>query len=162
MKKLNVSQGSRFGNLTIIKEVSPHITDIRSYRKFLCRCDCGNEVEVLLDSLRNGKTTSCGCYRVSKAKEVNQKTNIFMVRGDEVIGFTSKAEPFRIDFEDLEKVKDYCWCKDGNYFKTRMNDTTVFLHRFILNLNEDEKVKFVNKDTTDIRKQNLKITKNKY
>lgn len=28
-----------------------------------CRCDCGNELEVLLPSLRRGNTKSCGCWQ---------------------------------------------------------------------------------------------------
>ncbi len=28
-----------------------------------CKCDCGNEKDVLTSSLKNGKSTSCGCFR---------------------------------------------------------------------------------------------------
>lgn len=30
---------------------------------WLCKCDCGKEVEVLQKSLTTGNTTSCGCSR---------------------------------------------------------------------------------------------------
>ena len=32
-----------------------------------CRCDCGNEVDVVGKSLRNGSTHSCGCLNVESA-----------------------------------------------------------------------------------------------
>ena len=32
-------------------------------RRWLCRCDCGNEVSVATGSLRCGETQSCGCLR---------------------------------------------------------------------------------------------------
>ena len=83
------------------------------------------------------------------------------MRGSEVIGFTTKSEPFKLDFEDLNKVKNYCWCKDGKYFKACVKNTTIYLHKFILNLGKGEKVNFINKDTSDFRKSNLKIIKNK-
>ncbi len=161
MRKINVTAQSKFGKLTVIKEVAPLTTQIRSYRKFLCKCECGNEVEVLLDSLRSGRTTSCGCYRAQKSGEINKKSNLFIVQGSEVIGFTTKSEPFKLDFEDLNKVKNYCWCKDGKYFKACVKNTTIYLHKFILNLGKGEKVNFINKDTSDFRKSNLKIIKNK-
>lgn len=99
MRKINVTAQSKFGKLTVIKEVAPLTTQIRSYRKFLCKCECGNEVEVLLDSLRSGRTTSCRCYRARKSGEINKKSNLFIVRGSEVTGFTAKSEPFKLDFE---------------------------------------------------------------
>lgn len=49
--------GQRFGSLVAVK-VSGKGTD---GRKWLCRCDCGNEVVVSQIKLRKGLKTSCGC-----------------------------------------------------------------------------------------------------
>lgn len=67
--------GSRFGRLVTeyIVSYNPVI-----YR---CKCDCGNEVDVLRTSLVSGSTTSCGCYR----KEYVSSKNInlsYLVRND--------------------------------------------------------------------------------
>ena len=43
----------RFGKLTLLKEVSPDI--------FLCKCDCGNKVEVWRSLLDNNVKRHCGC-----------------------------------------------------------------------------------------------------
>lgn len=52
--------GQRFGRL-----VALHPTrvpdDTRSSYNWLCRCDCGKELEVNAQSLASGNTTSCGC-----------------------------------------------------------------------------------------------------
>lgn len=56
-KRIEVNQGDRYNKLTIVKEVFT-----KSRRAFLCRCDCGNETEVILNNLRTGNVTSCGCY----------------------------------------------------------------------------------------------------
>lgn len=42
--------------------------------RWLCRCVCGNEVEVLGDSLRSGNTMSCGCLQkenTSKSRRID-------------------------------------------------------------------------------------------
>lgn len=51
-----VNSGERYGRLTIVKEI-----ENSRPRKILCKCDCGNHTTVLLSSLRNGNTRSCGC-----------------------------------------------------------------------------------------------------
>lgn len=50
--------GQRYSKLLVLKRTER----VRSGRyKWLCRCDCGSEVEVYNDSLRTGNTKSCGC-----------------------------------------------------------------------------------------------------
>jgi len=49
----------RFGRLVVLrraKTIKKHIT-------WLCRCDCGNEVEVYMSGLKSGDSKSCGCLR---------------------------------------------------------------------------------------------------
>lgn len=58
--------GKRFGRLIAIKRVTP-IGEPKT--KWLCKCDCGNEVEVYITYLTTGDTLSCGCFK----KELEQK-----------------------------------------------------------------------------------------
>ena len=51
--------GQRIGRLTVIKQVPSASTNAR----WLCKCDCGNEITVLGTTLRRGESQSCGCYR---------------------------------------------------------------------------------------------------
>ncbi len=64
MAKLQIKTGERYNKLTIIQEVEPKIYkgNNRKYRKFLCKCDCGNEKIVFYNSLKTNNTISCGCY----------------------------------------------------------------------------------------------------
>jgi hypothetical protein len=57
-----------FGRLKVIKRL-PVIknTNKKPRSKWLCQCSCGNTVEVLMDCLMNGHTTSCGCLRKETA-----------------------------------------------------------------------------------------------
>lgn len=41
----------------------------KTNRSFVrCKCDCGNEIEVLFYNLKNGNSKSCGCLQKEKAK----------------------------------------------------------------------------------------------
>lgn len=52
--------GERYGMLTILSTHSKEVWN-RKYKFAICRCDCGNEVELKTSYLRNGHTSSCGC-----------------------------------------------------------------------------------------------------
>ena len=66
-KKLDLI-GQRFGRLVVIKEEG---RDQNGRVLLQCKCDCGNEVIVRSDSLRNGSCKSCGCLRKELSSERN-------------------------------------------------------------------------------------------
>ncbi|WP_437764924.1 hypothetical protein WMF27_32715 [Sorangium sp. So ce281] len=57
-KRSSIHEGDRFGRLMVVSEAAKHP---KQGRRWLCRCDCGGETEVLASNLRSGRTTSCGC-----------------------------------------------------------------------------------------------------
>lgn len=60
--KAKVIKGDTYGKLIIINEVEPSVTPSgNKYRRFMCKCECGNEKSILLGHLRSGKIKSCGC-----------------------------------------------------------------------------------------------------
>lgn len=67
MKKIDMTgwkmseHGVPDSELTVIKEVNPHITKGGTKQiQYLCKCSCGKEVIVRGSHLRNGNTKSCG------------------------------------------------------------------------------------------------------
>lgn len=69
--------GKKFGRLTVIKRVK---NDKRQQSRWLCRCDCGNEIIVDRTnlSINKIKTFSCGCWRKEKSTKHNKhRTNIY-------------------------------------------------------------------------------------
>ena len=61
--------GQRFGRLVVIS----YNKDISKQKKgahWNCKCDCGNEKVVWSRHLKSGNTTSCGCYKKEKMKEI--------------------------------------------------------------------------------------------
>lgn len=64
-QEIEVKSGDKYGRLTIVKEVEPHLSPTnRKIRKFECVCECGNITNVILSNLRRKirNTNSCGCY----------------------------------------------------------------------------------------------------
>lgn len=56
---LHIEEGQRFGRLTIIKEIPAR----NHKRRFLCKCDCGEEKVIALKLLTQGEAKSCGCKK---------------------------------------------------------------------------------------------------
>ena len=82
-KKVDMT-GRPIGRLLVIEECGRSSNGKVLWR---CRCECGNEVTVLGDNLRNEHTTSCGCYRRERAAESHTKhgmckTHIYFVWND--------------------------------------------------------------------------------
>lgn len=70
-KKAEDLVGRVFGRLTVIKRVKNKVAPNGiSYVTFLCKCSCGNYIEVRADNLRNGHTKSCGCLRAETVKKI--------------------------------------------------------------------------------------------
>ena len=60
MAKMIDLTGQRFGHLVAIKPTEKRAEKGTSVF-WLCECDCGNQKEISGQSLRDGRTTSCGC-----------------------------------------------------------------------------------------------------
>lgn len=73
--------GNRYGRLVAIEKVD---NDRNNHKRWLCKCECGNEAIVLENDLVTGKTRSCGCYykdtRTTSAKtHGGSKTRLFHI-----------------------------------------------------------------------------------
>jgi hypothetical protein len=69
MSRLIDLTGQKFGRLTVIG------FSHRKFKKlyFYCKCDCGAKVVVRSDCLKDGNTTSCGCFHKEKVKSMMTK-----------------------------------------------------------------------------------------
>jgi hypothetical protein len=74
----------RFGRWTVINRTENRIT--KSGRKLIyynCKCDCGNEKEVAVTSLRSGNSVSCGCWKKElSVKNYHKPLNIGSIFGE--------------------------------------------------------------------------------
>lgn len=70
--------GKTFGSLTVVKRLEKNPSLASRCIRYLCKCECGKEVEVNGNSLRTGHTTSCGCSR----KGINTKDLTNLTSGE--------------------------------------------------------------------------------
>lgn len=72
MTRIQDITGQKFGRLTA-KEYM--FTDKGKSSTWLCQCECGNTLSVVLSTLRNGSTQSCGCLRLESLRKKNTTHN---------------------------------------------------------------------------------------
>lgn len=63
----------KYGRLTVLKTCLKPISNGKRTTFAWCRCDCGNEKEIRLSSLKSGNTKSCGCLEHEKLVKRNTK-----------------------------------------------------------------------------------------
>lgn len=76
MGKLIDLTGKRFGRLTVIER--DYETQRKKNNKYVywkCKCNCGNDTSVNSESLRQGKTKSCGCLIIENGR-MNTSENL--------------------------------------------------------------------------------------
>lgn len=100
--------GKRFGRLVV---QALDTTKTKAY--YICKCDCGNEVVVIRNSLLDGMTRSCGCLHRDRCSSddswfINKKFNKLTV----------------IDFAYIKNHRKYyrCICDCGNLTVSRGSD----------------------------------------
>ena len=74
-------EGQRFGKLVVIKRVGTQVQGNGDKKSlWLCRCDCGTEIEVIGKNLLNGNTQSCGCVQSRGELAVREYLNKIKVK----------------------------------------------------------------------------------
>lgn len=92
-------RGKTFGKLKVI-EKDPDSKPGKA--KWICECKCGNIVSVLSDSLRNGKTRSCGCARSQIKHDLTNQT----------FGFLKVIEPVKNERIKGNETRWKCLCQN--------------------------------------------------
>lgn len=117
--------GKRFGELTVIKRES-----YGTHASFLCKCSCGNAVSVRGDSLRRGKTVSCGCLKSTpqKAKQLKDSRHIVDHTSDVFFkGTVSKNSTTGINGVTIVKgrYRAYIGYKNKTYLLITTDDLSI-------------------------------------
>ena len=95
--------------------------------------------------------------------QYTRKYNKYYFLKDYVVGIVNNTDcEFYIDHEDYSKICQYTWCENSKgYIYASINGKRVFLHRFIMNVqNASVLIDHKNHITIDNRKSNLRIVTN--
>lgn len=103
--------GQRFGNLEVIEFTQRNESGKLMYK---CKCDCGNEIEVIGQNLKNGNTKSCGCYR--------KRANTSRLTKDEAGRVYGRLSVLEYDFNRDNEAWWKCQCECGNIVSVRGAD----------------------------------------
>lgn len=101
--------GHRFGRLVVLSRSA-------TSAKWVCRCDCGNLVEVTITHLKTGHTKSCGCLQ----KDITSEVRGINLKGQRFGLFTVEG----LDIEKSTSEKKYwiCQCDCGNRISVSTGD----------------------------------------
>lgn len=168
----------KFGRLTAICRAEDYIYPNGKGRaaKWHCICECGNEVDVRHDKLKDGITISCGCYSrelssiliqnainsCKKPLKDNPTLQLNLIEdGYEPFGMFKCYNDDSVDIffsmSDYEIIKDYCWSvqwtNNGQYCRVRTNydNKRVAMHRLFGMYDADH----INRNALDNRRENL-------
>lgn len=91
--------GVRFSRLTVVKRAPEKTLKVR----WVCECDCGNQVTVISANLKNGNTQSCGCQRTdsSRTNGLNRRKH----------GMTGTPE-----YKAWQGLRDRCYNEDAEQY----------------------------------------------
>jgi hypothetical protein len=126
--------GMTFGKLHVIKESgSKHGTIV-----WLCKCDCGKTTKVIGNTLRDGRTKSCGCgigESIRKRLEFPNNEGLFRSlyrarRSDSL----RREIPFELSMEEFREIIhyncEYCNIKPSQIYRVS-SKTKIYLYNGI-------------------------------
>ena len=118
-----------FGRLKVLKQADNIQTpNGRSHVAWLCECECGEQIIVRSDNLRNGHTVSCGCKK-REALEAAGKNRASNLIGSIFGKLTVKADSGKRDNRGGIIWECECACGNITYVSTsnltRPNEATI-------------------------------------
>lgn len=129
--------GKQFHKLTVMYSVDDYVSPKGIHMsKWHCKCECGNEIDVLGMSLKKGDTKSCGCYNKNRIRPVKDYTGsqfgelyvIQKINGSKPTKYLCKCSCGK-EVEIFQKAlssgkKTHCGCKTvrkiSNYTSRRL------------------------------------------
>lgn len=120
--------GKRFGRLVVLERTKDHVTPKGKHMvKWLCQCDCGRKVKVLSTALKNGNTTSCGCYshevHTTKRDTPNKNAENYIGKVFGLLTVVQEIKPYRNGEFKYRRFRCQCYC--GKFKDVRANQLTT-------------------------------------
>lgn len=168
VKVKNDLTGQKFGRLTVIKQIEDYVTPSGThYSYWSCKCECGNNVNVIGSALTKSDkpTRSCGCIQKEVMNKKFKKYNRYKLFDDYGVGYLDDDTEFYFDLEDYYIIKDIKWKKDKDgyivsnlYDKDIKKAVGIKMHRLVTGCPDNMFVDHIeNERKNDNRKSNLRI-----
>lgn len=139
----------KYGSLTVLG-FDHKTTNNQYYMKV--KCDCGNEFVIRKTLLTTGKQNCC--RKCSKRIGVPTKSNEISVSGNVAKLILSDNTVVLIDIDDIDKIRQHYWHKDGSGRYIYSYTANTSLHKYIYG--KDIMLDHINGNTMDNRKSNLR------
>lgn len=143
--------GKRFGNLTVLNEVSKEYKNGEIRYFYDCICDCGSLINhISRQGLQQGKIAMC--------KNCQVKNQYDLTSHAYGVGYCDDGKEFYFDLEDYEKIKPYHWyMTEYGYVRASIGGNShIFMHNLVFNKKDKIDVDHKNRKKNDNRKKNLR------
>lgn len=87
----------------------------------------------------------------------SERNQLYRVIDDNTVEIKVKDKLVKIDLDDLAKVREHIWSVSYNQISCVINGRRINLSRYILDCSNDIKVVHLNGDTSDNRRNNIRI-----
>lgn len=131
--KLRDITGLKYNMLTVIELLPSRVYGTSKKRMWLCKCDCGNQLEVNTSALLRNNTKSCGCLKPTKSAENSIKSRYKLAKCDAgyrsiFVSYKSNAKKRKIDFNiDFDSFLNIL---KSNCFYCGIEPTNIYHKRF--------------------------------
>lgn len=117
-KRIKVEVGQVFGRLTVLS-----VYEKAEKRRYfcLCKCTCGETVEVKAGDLKTGTTQSCGCRNRENQKDLSKRyfdkvKEKYIIEGTHV----SRINDMKIPRNNTSGVRGVSWVKAEKLWRSRI------------------------------------------
>ena len=150
--------GQTFGYLKVLRQGKGYrSSNGHKYITWTCEClSCGTIKDVLQAALKRGQAKSCGCKHVEALRKYNEWE--FSQDGHVVVTLHNTGNKMLCDYEDWEKLKQYCWSENNRgYAEARVNGKTAMFHAVIIGCEKPFVRDHINRNKLDNRRENLRV-----
>lgn len=162
MKTIELT-GQRFGRLVVVSDSGERYTR-SGLVKWNCACDCGATVIVNGQSLRRGRTTSCGCFHLDRVRLPKGEASFNKLFRAYALGAKNRGLQFTLTEDEFREItsRNCFYCNSQPRNECKNNGKRGFYGHYTYNgidrVNNDEGYTKANCVTSCFTCNQMKLT----